>query len=83
MDSAVRQHRLWRFGPNFDPKTKGGIWHKDTCPFGINGANPEGSLMFTTVCRLSGAYEQGKGRFACIGAKVQKARSRMDQRRSK
>ena len=45
MDSALRQHRLWRFGPNFDPKTKGGIWHKDTCPFGINGANPEGSLM--------------------------------------
>jgi len=43
------QHRLWRFGPNFDPKTKGGIWHKDTCPFGINGALPEGSLMFTTV----------------------------------
>jgi len=43
------QHRLWRFGPDFDPKTKGGIWHKDTCPFGINGALPEGSLMFTTV----------------------------------
>jgi hypothetical protein len=40
------QHRLWRFGPDFDPKTKGGIWHKDTCPFGINGAIPEGFLMF-------------------------------------
>ena len=49
MDSALRQHRLWRFGPNFDPKTKGGIWHKDTCPFGINGALPENSIMFTIV----------------------------------
>ena len=43
------QHRLWRYGPNFDPKAKGGIWHKDTCPFGINGALPEGSMMFTIV----------------------------------
>ena len=43
------QHRLWRYGPNFDPKAKGGIWHKDTCPFGINGALPEGSVMFTIV----------------------------------
>ena len=34
------QHRLWRYGPNFDPKAKGGIWHKDTCPFGINGEPP-------------------------------------------
>ena len=43
------QHRLWRYGPNFDPKAKGGIWHKDTCPFGINGVLPEGSIMFTIV----------------------------------
>ena len=43
------QHRLWRYGPNFDPKAKGGIWHKDTCPFGINGALPENSAMFTIV----------------------------------
>ena len=43
------QHRLWRYGPNFDPKAKGGIWHKDTCPFGINGALPENSVMFTIV----------------------------------
>lgn len=43
------QHRLWRYGPNFDPKAKGGIWHKDTCPFGINGALPPGALMFTIV----------------------------------
>ena len=43
------QHRLWRYGPNFDPKAKGGIWHKDTCPFGINGALPENSIMFTIV----------------------------------
>ena len=43
------QHRLWRYGPNFDPKSKGGIWHKDTCPFGINGALPENSIMFTIV----------------------------------
>lgn len=43
------QHRLWRFGPVFDSKSKGGIWHKDTCPFGINGALPEGSIMFTLV----------------------------------
>lgn len=38
-----------RYGPNFDPKAKGGIWHKDTCPFGINGDLPPGSLMFTIV----------------------------------
>ena len=43
------QHRLWRYGPNFDPKAKGGIWHKDTCPFGINGVLPDGSTMFTIV----------------------------------
>ena len=43
------QHRLWRYGPHFDPKAKGGIWHKDTCPFGINGALPENSIMFTIV----------------------------------
>ena len=43
------QHRLWRYGPNFDPKKKGGIWHKDTCPFGINGELPEGAIMFTIV----------------------------------
>ena len=43
------QHRLWRYGPNFDPKAKGGIWHKDTCPFGINGRLPDGSMMFTIV----------------------------------
>ena len=25
------------------------MWHKDTCPFGINGELPSGSLMFTIV----------------------------------
>ena len=43
------QHRLWRYGPHFDPKAKGGVWHKDTCPFGINGALPEDAIMFTIV----------------------------------
>ena len=51
------QHRLWRYGPNFDPKAKGGIWHKDTCPFGINGALPEGSMMFTIVYFVHGKLD--------------------------
>ena len=42
------QHRLWRYGPNFNTK-KGGLWHKDTCPFGVNGAVPPGAAMYTIV----------------------------------
>lgn len=42
------QHRLWRYGPDFDA-SKGGKWHKDTCPFGINGALPKDAIMFTLV----------------------------------
>ena len=42
------QHRLWRYGPNFNAK-KGGLWHKDTCPFGVSGAVPHDAVMYTIV----------------------------------
>lgn len=41
------QHRLWRYGPDFG--VKGGVWHRDTCPFGIGGGVPEGGLQMTVV----------------------------------
>jgi len=41
------QHRLWRYGPDFS--VKGGIWHRDTCPFGIGGGVPQGGWQLTSV----------------------------------
>merc|ERR550539_246385 len=41
------QHRLWRYGPNFS--VKGGLWHRDTCPFGIGGSVPRESWQLTSV----------------------------------
>jgi len=41
------QHRLWRFGPDFP--LRGGVWHRDTCPFGIGGGVPQESWQLTSV----------------------------------
>ena len=41
------QHRLWRYGPELNNPM--GTWHRDTSPWGIGGAVPEGSIMFTLV----------------------------------
>merc|ERR1719382_1491693 len=62
------QHRLWRYGPDFS--VRGGIWHRDTCPFGIGGGVPDGAWQLTSVyvlyadnLDLSGSGTRLKDRF--------------------